>query len=185
MTISPAALILVDIQTGLEAGDYWGERNNPDAEDKAGELLAHWRMNGWPLVHIGHESTNPKSPLQGAGTAFKPQVLPAPDETVMMKNVNSSFIGTNLESHLRDQGITDLVICGLTTPHCVSTTARMAANLGFSVKLVGDACAAFTSSADTSFDNGPAMDAEAIHRAALAHLHGEFVEVVKAATLIR
>jgi len=183
--IRPApALILIDIQTGLEAGAYWGARNNPDAEVKAGRLLAHWREKHWPLVHIGHESTNPKSPLQGVGTAFKPPVLPMAGEVVMMKQVNSAFIGTNLEAHLRGHGISDLVICGLTTPHCVSTTARMAANLGFTVMLIGDACAAFTSSADTSFDKGPAMSAEDIHRTALAHLHGEFALVTTTDALL-
>ena len=95
----------------------------------------------------------------------------------MMKNVNSGFIGTDLEDHLKSAGISQVVICGLTTPHCVSTTVRMAANLGFYVTLAGDACATFARNADTSFDGGPAVTAEQLHRTELAALHGEFATV--------
>ncbi|MBV6631614.1 MAG: cysteine hydrolase [Alphaproteobacteria bacterium] len=170
------ALILVDIQVGLE-GPYWGERNNPEAEANASRLLTHWREQGWPLVHIGHDSRTPGSPLKGPGTAFKPPVQPLDGEVVMMKHVNSAFIGTNLENHLREHGIESLVICGLTTPHCVSTSVRMAANLGFTVTLPGDACATFARNADTSFDAGEPITADQLHRAALSALHNEFATV--------
>ncbi|MCU4654296.1 cysteine hydrolase [Roseibacterium sp. SDUM158016] len=178
-----AGLILIDIQAGFDAAS-WGARNNPDAEDRAAGLLAHWRAARAPVVHIRHVSTEPGSPLSGPGTAFKDGVAPRGDEPVFEKSVNSAFIGTGLEAHLRDHGIADLVICGLTTPHCVSTTVRMAANLGFSVRVAHDACAAFARNADTGWRQGlAAMDPQAIHDAALSHLHGEFAEVVPVATL--
>jgi len=169
-------LLLIDIQVGFD-NPVWGDRNNPQAEDRAADLLAHWRATGQPIVHVQHVSTQPGSPLSGAGIAFKPQVTPEPGEVVIQKSVNSAFIGTNLEAHLESIGATALTICGLTTPHCVSTTTRMAANMGYDVRLVVDACAAFTSNADTSFDDGPALTAEEVHRTALAHLHGEFATV--------
>lgn len=170
------ALILIDIQVGFDS-PVWGERNNPLAEKCAGRLLQHWRASKLPIVHIKHVSTTPGSPLSGPGTEFKSEVRPLNEEIVMEKSVNSAFIGTNLDVHLKEIGAKDLTICGLTTPHCVSTTTRMAANLGFNVRLVADACAAFTSNADVSFDNGPALAADEIHRSALAHLHGEFASV--------
>lgn len=55
--------------------------------------------------------------------------MPKGDEDVIVKNVNSSFIGTRLESLLRSHSIKRLYICGLSTDHCVSTTTRMAGNL--------------------------------------------------------
>ena len=169
-------LMLIDFQVGFD-DPIWGDRNNPRAEEHARQLLVKWRAERLPIVHIQHVSKTPGSPLRGAGTQFKSQVQPMPDEVIFQKHANSAFIGTNLERHLHVTGATDLAICGLTTPHCVSTTTRMAANLGFNVRLVADACAALTSNADVSFDKGPAMTADEIHRAALAHLHGEFAQV--------
>ncbi|MEJ2002106.1 MAG: cysteine hydrolase family protein, partial [Maritimibacter sp.] len=150
----------------------WGGRNNPGAEANAARLLAHWREKGWPIFHVRHLSTEPGSPLNPANgqVAFKPEVAPLEGEPVLEKQVNSAFIGTDLEDRLREAGITELVICGLTTPHCVSTTTRMAANLGFSVELAHDACAAVAANADTSWRDGGKSDAKFIHQAALDHL---------------
>lgn len=176
-------LILIDIQTGFN-NPAWGERNNPTAEERAGSLLESWRANSLPIVHIKHVSTTPGSPLSGRGTEFKPEVQPLPEEIIIEKSVNSAFTGTNLDEHLRNIGALDLTICGLTTPHCVSTTARIAANKAYNVRLVADACAAFTTNADVSFDNGPALTADEIHRSALAHLHGEFATVCLSAEVL-
>ena len=169
-----SALILIDIQTGFDA-PVWGARNNPRAEANAARLLAEWRKWAAPVCHIRHMSTAPGSPLTGAGTMFKPVVAPRDAEPVFDKSVNSAFIGTELEDHLTQSSVGDLVICGLTTPHCVSTTTRMAANLGFNVRLAHDACAAFASNAATDWAPGlAALDPQDIHNTAISHLHGEF-----------
>ena len=181
-----AALILIDIQTGFDA-PLLGARNNLDAEAKAGQLLAHWRAHNAPVIHIRHISIEAGSPLTEAagGIDFKPEVTPIKGEAVFEKSVNSAFIGTGLENHLRDIGVNDLVICGLTTPHCVSTTARMASNLGFKVRLAHDACASFTVNADTSWNADLApLDAQTIHQTAISHLHGEFAHAIAVAELL-
>lgn len=182
-----ATLVLIDIQRGFDA-PVWGGRNNPDAERRAGALLAHWRAHRAPVVHIRHVSGEPGSPLgpDNGGTEFKPEVTPLPSEAIFEKTVNAAFIGTGLETHLRDIRAADLVICGLTTPHCVSTTSRMAANLGFGVRLAHDACAAFAANADSGWcpDMAP-LSPEDIHRTALSHLHGEFARVESCASLLR
>lgn len=179
-----AALILIDIQQGFDA-PVWGARNNPDAEERAAGLLAHWRKNNWPIYHIQHISTEAGSPLVGAGAAIQKCVEPRGDEVVLQKSVNSAFIGTDLEKRLHEAEIKDVVICGLTTPHCVSTTARMAANLGFNVRLVADATASFTSSANMGWSKGAAaLDAQTIHDVALAHLHGEFATVINSVDVL-
>jgi nicotinamidase-related amidase len=172
---SNTALILIDVQQGLD-DPYWGPRNNPHAEDNMARLLAAWRAAGRPIYHVKHLSRNPASPLRpGApGNAIKVIVQPQGDEPVITKDVNSAFIGTDLEQRLREAGITTVVIVGLTTIHCVSTSVRMAANLGFETVLVSDATA---SHGCTGYD-GKRYPPELVHDIALAELHGEFATVM-------
>jgi nicotinamidase-related amidase len=123
------ALILVDIQKGFDNIEYWGgQRNNLDAENKAGELLKLWRKNNLPIFHIQHCSSIPTSLLHESheGNEFKDIIKPIDEEPIIKKNVNSAFIGTDLKEQLDKQKITKLVIVGLTTDHCVSTTTRLA-----------------------------------------------------------
>lgn len=177
MPANPAespALLLIDVQQGFDEPG-WGIRNNPEAERRIADLLAAWRAEGLPVLHVQHMSTGPTSPLRPGlpGNAFKPEALPAAGEPVFRKTVNSAFIGTDLEAHLRKAGIRRLAVAGLTTDHCVSTTVRMAANLGFEVVVVDDATATF----DRTGPDGTRHSAEEMHRTALASLHGEFAEV--------
>lgn len=178
-----AALLLVDVQRGFDEREYWGgARNNPQAEARVADLLAAWRETGRPVVHVRHASTSPESPLRPdrPGHAFKPEAAPLPGEPVVTKSVNSAFIGTGLEDDLRARGIGTLVVAGLVTNHCVSTTVRMAGNLGFATYVVSDATAAF----DRVGPDGARYDAETVHGVSLASLHDEFATVVTAAEAI-
>lgn len=145
-------------------------------------LLEAWRRVGHPIVHVRHHSTDPQSPLHPGqpGAAFKPEAEPGPGEPVYTKSVNSAFIGTTLDADLRARGIGKLVIAGITTDHCVSTTVRMAGNLGFHVWVAADACATFERRDHT----GQTLTADAIHQGALASLHGEFATVADTDVLI-
>jgi nicotinamidase-related amidase len=178
--MNKTALLLIDVQKGFDE-PYWGERNNPQAEANMARLLAAWRQTQRPIIHVRHCSTEPNSPLrpERPGNAFKDEVQPLPGEKQFSKTVNSAFIGTGLEAYLHEQAITDLVIAGLTTDHCVSTTTRMAANLGFAVTLVEDATATF----DREY-NGRFYTAAAIHQINLASLHGEFCTVRATDTIL-
>jgi nicotinamidase-related amidase len=173
-TTSPAALLLIDVQTGLD-DPKWGARNNPQAEQRMSALLGAWRRAKWPVIHVQHMSQVPGSPLRPElpGNAIKEEVKPNKGEPVFQKTVNSAFIGTTLEAHLRREGIESLVIVGLTTDHCVSTTVRMAGNLGFDVVVVEDATATF----ERTGPDGVRYSADQMHRLALASLHGEFAQV--------
>ncbi|TDW52375.1 nicotinamidase-related amidase [Flavobacterium sp. 270] len=171
------ALILIDIQKGFLDTSYWGgDRNNTNAEEKAGELLKIWRSKNLPIFHVQHCSSNPNSILNEthAGNDFQDVVKPLQGEIIIKKNVNSAFIGTNLKELLDNAKITNLVIIGLTTDHCISTTTRMAGNFGYNVYLVSDATATFNKKGI----NGENFSAEIIHQTALASLNEEFATVV-------
>jgi nicotinamidase-related amidase len=176
------ALLLIDIQSGFD-DPKWGPRNNPAAEENAGRLLRAWRDARRPLFQVRHASRNPSSPLHPSqpGFAFQPVVAPEQGETEITKDVNSAFIGTTLHEQLQARGIRELVIVGLTTPHCVSTTARMAGNLDYGVYVVSDATAAFQLCAP----DGSICDAETVHRVSLLTLHGEFAQVVDTVSVLR
>lgn len=168
------ALLLIDVQKAFD-DPYWGPRNNPQAEHNIARLLAHWRQQQMPVIHIRHFSVEANSTLrpERPGSAYKIEALPIQGEKELSKSVNSAFIGTELETYLHQQKITTLVIAGISTDHCVSTTTRMAGNLGFTNYLVSDACATF----DRRASDGKLFLAEDIHQIHLASLDREFCSV--------
>jgi nicotinamidase-related amidase len=177
-----AVLLVIDVQKGMDA-PAWGGRNNPQAEDNIARLLAAWRKTGRPVVHVQHLSLSPDSPLRAGqpGSAIKDAVKPQRGELLFQKHVNSAFIGTDLERQLRERGYSTLVIVGLTTPHCVSTTTRMAGNLGFRTFIVSDATAAF----EMVGHDGRHFPADEVHALSLAALHREFATVVETESLLQ
>ena len=170
-----AALILIDVQEGLDVPRL-GQRNNPAAEANMARLLRHWRERSRPIFHIQHMSTEPDSPLRPElpGNAIKAVVAPRDAELVIQKQVNNAFVGTDLDTRLQKALIESVIIVGLTTNHCVSTTARMAGDLGYDTVVVADATAAHE---QRSYD-GSHHDAETVHQLALANLHQEFATIL-------
>ena len=177
LPVGSTALIVVDVQKAFDELEAAGRpRNNPDAVARISELLAAFRARGAAVVHIRHASRRPTSRFAAdqPGHVVKDEAREQAGEPVIVKQVNSSFIGTDLEQRLRDQDIAHLVIVGATTNHCVETTARMAGNLGFDTKLVRDATWTF----DLAGIDGEPIPAERVHAMTLANLRGEFAEIV-------
>jgi nicotinamidase-related amidase len=178
-----AVLITIDVQKGMDVYRDQYHRNNPDLERNIARLQQAWRESGRPLIHVQHLSKLPNSPLRPGqpGVEIKDEVRPLAGEPVVQKSVNSAFIGTTLEADLRRRGITTLVMVGLQTNMCVSTTARMAGNLGFNTYVISDATATF----DNTGPDGKNYGSELLHDVALADLHGEFATVVDTATILQ
>lgn len=192
------ALLLIDIQEGFSDPTHWGpSRSNPTFEANAASLLSAYRQlisstsssnhdSRHKVIHIVHASESKTSRLHKSDPGFAIQEFATPlkDELVIEKNVNSAFIGTNLEVVLRQHfggnpGV--LWVIGLTTDHCVSTTVRMAGNLGVcdgrdgakgEVVLVEDAVACWKKSEDSLFT------AETIHGVHVESLR-EFASIAK------
>jgi len=175
------ALIIIDVQDGLDEPRL-GKRNNPDAEQNMARLLANWREKGRPIFHVQHMSTEPDSPLRPElpGNAIKQMVAPLEHEPIIQKNVNNAFVGTDLEQRLRAAAIDSVVCVGLTTEHCVSTTVRMASDLGFTTMVVADATACH----DRNGFDGTYYPAEAIHMHELIALQDEFDTILSTDDLL-
>lgn len=177
------ALIVIDVQRAFDEWEAAGQRrNNPNAVTCIAKLLAALRAVQAPIFHIRHEGTQPGSSFLPGGSGFlvKEEAREREGEPVLVKRVNSSFIGTDLESRLRRAGLQTIVLCGATTNHCVETTARMGGNLGFDVWLVRDATWTF----DRVGPDGDKHSAEEIHAMTLANLNGEFARIVSALDVI-
>lgn len=161
-------LLPIDVQQAFDLS----ASSNPAMEANGLRLLAAWRGAGLPLLHVRHDSVEPGSPFRPdrPGNALREGFEPRGDEPLVTKSVNAAFIGTDLDLRLRRLRIERIVMFGMTTDMCVSTSARVASNLGYRVLVVGDATACY----DLADADGRTVAAADLHRAHLATLHAEF-----------
>lgn len=170
------ALLLIDVQKGVNVLEHWGgptgRRNNPGAEAEMARLLAAWRGAGLPVIYTQHDSREAASPLKLSlpTGAMIEGFEPSASEIIVRKDVNSAFIGTDIELRMRQHGITRLVVVGFFTNFCVETSTRMAGNMGYDTYLVPDACATTNRVGPDGTDHDP----ETVHALSVASLHGEF-----------
>ncbi len=169
------ALLIIDVQKAIDH-PIWGQRNNPNAEDNISRLLSTWRQRQWPIWHIKHNSQDPNSTYRSGqtGNEFKAEAQPLPDERIITKTTHSAFIGTNLETILKAEGHHTLVVSGVITNNSVEATVRHAADLGFEIFLIEDACFTFAK----KDWNGHDRAADDVHAMTLANLHQEYCTVM-------
>lgn len=178
------ALIVIDVQRAFAEWEAKGRRrNNPQALDRIADLLSAFRDARLPIFHIRHENRTPGSSFHpdATGYAVEDAARETGGEPVIVKSVNSSFIGTDLEARLRNSGVSRVVICGATINHCVETTTRMAGNLGFDAWLAADACWTF----DLEGPDGRIHSAADVQAMTLANLSGEFATIVTVDAVVR
>lgn len=140
------ALIVIDMQRGFDDLDFWGSSTNPQCEQNVAALVEAFAAAGEPIVVVRHDSGSAQSPLYpgNPGNALVDAVAAVEPALFVTKNVNSAFYGDpDLHAWLGEQGIGELVICGIQTNMCVETTARMAGNLGYATTVVLDATRTF------------------------------------------
>lgn len=162
------ALILIDIQN-----DYFDGGANPlegslEASLNAKHILTRFRQENLPVIHIQHFSTRPGSTFFIPGTKgaeIHRNVSPLATEKVITKYYPNSFRETALLEYLRDNNITDLVICGMMTHMCVDATVRAAKDYGFECTVISDACV----TRDLTINN-ETVKARDVHNAFLAGL---------------
>ena len=174
-------LLVIDIQRDYFPGGGYPLVEPEAAAEKARQVLNGFRAKQLPIVHMQHVWDEPDATFMRPGTEgieIHPLVAPTDGEPVLQKTEPNSFVGTPLESELRDRDVDDLVVVGMMTSMCVDSTVRAAADLGFDVTLVHDACAA----PDLEFD-GTEVPGASVHTAFVAALVDGFATVVSAADI--
>lgn len=174
LNLATAVLLPIDMQLAFDHPP-WPRRWNGSVDRNGQRLLNAWRAAAKPIIHVRHDSIELGSTLrpEKPGHAYRPGFEPGVSEAVVPKSVNSAFIGTDLDLRLRRAGMDTVVIFGISTDMCVSTTVRVGANLGYRTILVADACDCF----DLTDETGAVIPAETIHRAHVATLGFEFAQV--------
>jgi nicotinamidase-related amidase len=172
------ALLIIDIQNDYFPGGAMELEGSEAAGAKAGIAIKNFREKKLPVIHVRHLSVRPGATffLPGTrGAEIHASVKPLGGEPVIEKNFPNSFRGTALEQHLKDSGIKNLVVAGMMTHMCVDASVRHAADLGYKVTLLGDACA--TRAQKYGDESVPARQ---VHAAFLAALNGFYAKVIRA-----
>lgn len=138
------ALLIIDIQNDYFPGGKMELEGALEAAKKAGALLQCFREHGGHHIHIQHESRRPGATFFIPGTdgiRIHDLVAHFEGEPIVHKQFPNSFRETDLLEKLKAWQIERLVICGMMIHMCVDATVRAAADLGFQVLVVEDACA--------------------------------------------
>ncbi len=165
------ALLIIDIQDFYFPGGKVPLVEPGAAAANAGKVLAAFRAQGKPVVHVRHDFE--------PGGDIHDSVAPIEGEKVFTKNEVSCFNGTKVLEHLRDLGVDELVIVGMQTHMCLEAATRAAYDLGFKATVIGDACA----TRDLKYGDRtvPAAD---VHASTLATLDRTYATVVDTETFL-
>lgn len=170
------ALIVVDIQNDYFPQGEWPLTGVDAAADNAARLIAAFREAGDPVIHIRHEFTSADAPFftpGSEGARLHPKVLNRADEPVVLKHFVNAFRETELQSILDEQDIKELVVVGSMSHMCIDGVVRAAADLGYTVTVIHDACA----TRDLEF-NGLTVPAAQVHAAFMSSLAFAYASVV-------
>jgi nicotinamidase-related amidase len=174
--MADTALLIVDIQNDYFPGGKMELEGSEAAGAHAAEALARFRDKGLPVVHVRHLSVRPGATffLPGTpGAEIHGGVRPKAGETVIEKNFPNSFRATPLKEVLEHLGVKNVYVAGMMTHMCVDASVRQAADYGFKVTLLADACATRAQSFA-----GESVPARQVHAAFLAALNGAYAKVV-------
>ena len=172
------ALLIIDIQNDYFPGGTMELEGADAAGEKASHALNFFRKRQMPVIHVRHLSTRPGATffLPGTkGAEIHAAVLPRGEEAVIEKNFPNSFRGTALQRRLEELNVKNLTVAGMMTHMCVDATVRHAADAGYKVTLLADACATRAQSY-----GGESVPARQVHAAFLAALNGFYAKVVRA-----
>src|SRR5579863_8276294 len=143
LVLMTRALLVIDVQESFRQGPLWPAISNPGIASDVARLVDGARADGDLVVWVLHSEP-------GSGTAFDPAsghvryigpLKPQAGEPRLTKTSHNAFTTTNLQQLLTQQGITEVIVCGIRTEQCCETTARVAFDLGYQVTFVTEATA--------------------------------------------
>ena len=175
--LDQSALVLIDCQMEYVDGRPGLDGIAPALENAA-RVLARARDAGTPVIHVAHQgAAGGLFDPDGPGGAIAAQVAPRDGEVVIGKKLPNAFAGTDLAETLTGLGRKQLVLVGFMTHMCVSSTARVALDLGYRSTIVAGA----TATRDLPAPGGGVMTAAELQRASLAALADRFAVIAQGA----
>jgi nicotinamidase-related amidase len=163
-TLDPiTALIVVDLQRGIVGVPMPLEPSAASVVERSVELLDAFRAHGLPVVLVNVDAGVPgrtdRSAASGGApaaarpdgwTELAPELKAQPSDLRVTKKTWGAFHGTDLAERLRELGVTQVVVVGISTTSGVESTARQAYEHGFNVTLATDAMTDFSPAAHAS-----------------------------------
>jgi len=171
------ALLIIDVQNDYFEGGKSELYNPVEALNNIEKILRHFRGINLPVIHVQHINIREGASFflpNTDGACIHKNLMPQESEYLVIKNMPNSFFDTNLLDIIKDNAITNLIICGMMSHMCVDTTTRACKDYGISVTLIDDACAT-----KSLIWNGKIISAETVHDVFMASLNGMFATVMK------
>jgi nicotinamidase-related amidase len=138
--VGPCKAVLAAARQAGILGIHTREGHRPDLTDAPPAKVER----GAPSKRIGDEGPMGRILVRGEpGHDIIRDLYPEAGEPVIDKPGKGAFYETDLGSMLRNRGIENLLVCGVTTEVCVNTTVREANDRGYRCIVVGDACASY------------------------------------------
>ncbi len=175
--MSNTALVLVDIQNDYFEGGMWPVDKMLEVSSNAARLLENARTKGHAIFHIHHEIPSDEAPFfrpGSPGAEIHSSVAPKGDEPTILKHRPNSFQDTSLRADLEAKGVTEVIVCGAMSQMCIDATARAAADFGYEVTVVEDACGA--KEQEFNGQDVPAPVVQAAFMAPLAMLYARVID---------
>lgn len=175
--MAKTSLIQIDIQNDYFPDGKWPVDNMIAAGNNSAKLLKDARQRGLHIIHVRHEIAGKDAPFfqpGSQGADIHASVQPLSTETVILKNYPNSFRDTSLLAQLQQHSIEHVVICGAMSQMCIDSTSRAAADNGYQVTVIDDACAA----KDVAFED-QIIPAATVHATIMGALSGTFASVMK------
>lgn len=175
LTANQTAVIVIDIQNEYFAGGKMPIPDGMKALQNSKRLVEFAHKHGMLVFFVRHEGAA-DGPLFAKGSRFAEfhkDLQPGKNDRVITKATPSSFVGTDLKQQLDSLGIKQLIVTGLMTHMCVSSTARDAVPLGYSVIIPEDA----TATRDLATWDNKVVDHKVLQQSALTGVADVFAEI--------